>query len=75
MYLGFGAILLLGFGWWLIWSKLCDIEKRQFKIQEEVDWSSKYLIDQLHLTQSMIERLHKDMPPVSLDENDKIPKI
>ena len=70
MYIGVGALLLIGFGWWLIWSKLCDIEKRQLKIQEDADWSSKYLIEQLHLTQSMIERVEENIPPVSQDVKD-----
>lgn len=70
MYIGVGVLFLIGFGWWLIWSKLCDIEERQLKIQEDVDWSSKYLIEQLHLTQSMIESVHEDIPPVSQDVKD-----
>lgn len=70
MYLGFGAIFLIAFGWWLLWSKLCDIEQKQFKMHEEMDSSLKYIEKQLHLTQSMIESVHEDIPPVSQDVKD-----
>ncbi len=60
MYLGFGALIILAFAWWLVWSKLCDIERKQFKIHDEISLSLKYLEEQQHLTQSMLERLQKD---------------
>lgn len=70
MYLGFGAIFILGFALWLIWSKLCDIEKKQFRMHDEMGLSLKYLEDQLHLTQSMIERLNENPLSVSQDYKD-----
>lgn len=70
MYLGFGAILLIAFGWWLLWSKLCDIERKQFRMHEEMGLSLKYLEEQLHSTQSMIESVHEDIPSGSQDPKD-----
>ncbi|WP_336165230.1 hypothetical protein [Acinetobacter ursingii] len=67
MYLGFGVLIVLAFAWWLVWSKLCDIERKQFEIHDEMSLSLKYLEEQLHLTQSMIERIEENIPPVSED--------
>lgn len=70
MTIGLGLLALLGFAFWLLWSKLCDIEQKQFKMHDEMSLSLKYIEEQLHLTQSMIERLHEDIPPVSQDVKD-----
>ena len=67
MYLGIGAIFILAFAWWLIWSKLCDIEQKQLRMDAEISSSLKHIEEQLHLTQSMIEGINENIPPVSED--------
>lgn len=67
MYLGVGVLAIIAIAWWLLWSKLCDIEKKQYKIHNEMSSSLKYLEEQLLLTQSMIERIEENIPPVSED--------
>ncbi|WP_033134615.1 hypothetical protein [Acinetobacter sp. MN12] len=62
MYLGIGAILIIAFAWWLLWSKICDIEQKQFKMNDEITSSLKHLEDQLEFTQSMIERIEENIP-------------
>ncbi len=70
MYLGIGALLIIAFAWWLLWSKMCDIEQKQLKMNDEITSSLKYLEEQLNLTQSMIERVEDNIPPVSQDVKD-----
>lgn len=70
MYLGMGVVFILAFALWLIWSKLCDIEQKQFRIHDEMSLSLKHIEEQLHLAQSMIESIHEDMPPISQNDRD-----
>lgn len=39
MIIGFGAIALLGFAFWILWSKLHDIEQKQFRMHDEMSLS------------------------------------
>lgn len=70
MYLGLGAILLIAFGWWLIWSKLCDIEQKQFRMHDEMSLTLKLIEEQVHLTQSKIERAEGKILSDSQDVKD-----
>lgn len=67
MFISIGGILLIGVLCWLIWSKLCDIEQKQFKMHDEIKSSLSYLEEQLHLTQSMIQQMEENIPPVPED--------
>jgi hypothetical protein len=70
MFIGIGGLFLIALAWWFIWSKLCDIEQKQFRMYEEMSSSLKSIEEQLNLTQSMIESVHEDIPPVSQDVKD-----
>lgn len=64
MAIGLGVLALLGFAFWLLWSKLHNIEQKLFKMHDEMGSSLKYIEEQLHLTQRMIERMDENIPPV-----------
>ena len=64
MIVGGGALVLIVIAWWFIWSKLCDIEQKQFRMHNEMSLSLKHLEEQLHLMQSTIERMDENIPPV-----------
>ena len=67
MTIGLGVLAILGFAFWMLWSKLHNMEQKIFRMHNEMSLSLKYLEEQLHLTQSMIERVEENIPPVSDD--------
>lgn len=57
MYLGIGALFLIAFAWWLIWSKLCDIEKKQFRMHDEISLSLQQIEKDLAILQDAVYRI------------------
>lgn len=45
------------FAWWLIWSKLCDIEKKQFRMHDEISLSLQQIEKDLAILQDAVYRI------------------
>lgn len=64
MIIGLGAVVLIGVAYWMLWSKMHDMEQKLFRMHDEMSLSLKYLEEQVHLTQSMIERVEENIPVI-----------
>ncbi|KAF1016661.1 MAG: hypothetical protein GAK29_04471 [Acinetobacter bereziniae] len=64
MIIGLGAVALIGIAYWMLWNKMHAMEQKLFRMHDEMSLSLKSIEEQVNLTQSMIERLHEDIPPV-----------
>lgn len=60
MYLSIGVFFILAICYWMIWSKLCDIEQKQFRMHDEMSLYLKSLEEQIDITQNMIERINQN---------------
>lgn len=47
MFIGIGGLFLIALAWWFIWSKLCDIEQKLFRMHDEVSSSLKQIENDL----------------------------
>lgn len=36
MFIGIGGLIIIGFLYWMLWSKLCDIESKLFRMHDEI---------------------------------------
>lgn len=57
MFIGLGGLFLIAIAWWFIWSKLCDIEKKQFKMHDEMSLSLQQIEKDLSILQDAVYRI------------------
>lgn len=57
MFIGLGGLFLIAIAWWFIWSKLCDIEKKQFKMHDEMSLSLQQIEKDLSTLQDAVYRI------------------
>lgn len=57
MIIGIGAIVLIGIAFWILWSKLCDIEQKIFKVHDEMSLSLQQIEKDLTVLQDIVYRI------------------
>lgn len=69
MFIGIGGLILIGILYWMLWSKLCDIESKLFRMHDEVSIELGSMKDQIDTINDSIERLELSMPEPSREKN------
>ena len=69
MFIGIGGLILIGILYWMLWSKLCDIESKLFRMHDEVSIELGSIKDQIDAINDSIERLELSMPESSREKN------
>lgn len=57
MFIGMGAIALIGFAFWMLWSKLHDIEQKQFRMHDEMSLSLQQIEKDISILQDVVYRI------------------
>lgn len=57
MFIGSTILVIVVWASWSIWSKLCDIEQKLFRISDEVSLSLQNIEKEIDLMQTTIERI------------------
>lgn len=57
MFIGIGSLLLIAIAWWFLWSKLCDIEQKLFRMHDEVGLSLKQIESDLDNIEKRLNNL------------------
>lgn len=57
MIIGFSAFVLIGIAFWVLWSKLCDIEQKMFKMNDEMSLSLQQIEKDLSILQDVVYRI------------------
>ncbi len=64
MFISTAILFVVAWSAWSIWSKLCDIEQKLFRMHDEVSLSISSIEKDLRLLESSVERIEH-----SLDNN------
>ena len=64
MFISTAIFFVVAWSAWSIWSKLCDIEQKLFRMHDEVSLSISSIEQELQLLESSVERIEH-----SLDNN------
>lgn len=69
MFIGIGGLILIGILYWVLWSKLCDIESKLFRMHDEVSIELCSIKGQIDTINDSIERLELSIPESSREKN------
>ena len=69
MFIGIGGLIIIGILYWMLWSKLCDIESKLFRMHDETSIELSHIKDQLDTIEDSIERLELSIPESSREKN------
>ena len=60
MFISIGGFLIIGVLYWFLWSKLCDIEKKLFRLHDEVSLSLQDIEKQIDILQDIAYRIESN---------------
>ena len=69
MFIGIGGLIVIGILYWMLWSKLCDIENKLLRMHDEVSIELSHIKDQLGTIEDSIERIELNIPDLPSAKN------
>lgn len=60
MFIGIGGLIIMGVLYWMLWSKLCDMEQKLFRLHDEVSSSLKDIEKQIDILQTVTQRIENN---------------